>query len=95
MWYSFYTEMVFEFDPSKSVSNKAKHGIDFVEAQELWPDPRRVEFTARFQDEPRYGVIGQIEEKLWCAIFAYRETKIRLISVRRVREYEEEIYHNG
>jgi uncharacterized DUF497 family protein len=26
----------FEFDPHKSESNNAKHGIDFIEAQELW-----------------------------------------------------------
>jgi uncharacterized DUF497 family protein len=26
----------FEFDPQKSGRNKAKHGIDFVEAQALW-----------------------------------------------------------
>jgi uncharacterized DUF497 family protein len=26
----------FEVDPQKSESNKAKHGIDFVDAQALW-----------------------------------------------------------
>ncbi len=30
--------MEFEFDPVKSEANKAKHGIDFVAAQELWYD---------------------------------------------------------
>ena len=25
--------MEFEFDPAKSTANKAKHGIDFIEAQ--------------------------------------------------------------
>ena len=39
--------MTFEFDPIKSASNKAKHGIDFVEAQALWQDDRLVE--ARFR----------------------------------------------
>ena len=28
--------MDFEFDPDKSASNKLKHGIDFMEAQDLW-----------------------------------------------------------
>jgi uncharacterized DUF497 family protein len=31
--------MEFEFDPVKSEANKAKHGIDFVAAQELRYDP--------------------------------------------------------
>jgi hypothetical protein len=33
----------FEFDPLKSAANKAKHGIDFIEAQALWSDPDRIE----------------------------------------------------
>jgi len=33
----------FEFDPEKSVRNKAKHGIDFQEAQALWKDPDLLE----------------------------------------------------
>lgn len=30
--------MNFEYDENKSQSNLAKHGIDFVQAQELWND---------------------------------------------------------
>lgn len=30
--------MEFEFDPAKSESNQQKHGIGFVEAQQLWQD---------------------------------------------------------
>jgi hypothetical protein len=30
--------MQFEFDEAKSQGNKAKHGIDFIEAQALWLD---------------------------------------------------------
>jgi uncharacterized DUF497 family protein len=30
--------MDFEFDPTKSATNKVKHGIDFVEAQKLCED---------------------------------------------------------
>ena len=33
--YGFYTMGLFEFDLSKSDSNLAKHGIDFVDAQAL------------------------------------------------------------
>lgn len=38
---------MFEFDDTKSQSNKSKHGIDFVEAQALWFDDRRMERAAR------------------------------------------------
>jgi len=35
-WYKNATLMEFEFDPNKSVSNRVKHGIDFVQAQAFW-----------------------------------------------------------
>ncbi len=92
-WYSFYTTMAFEFDPAKSAANKAKHGIDFVEAQALWLDPDRIEVPARPMNEPRLLVIGQIAQTTWTATVTYRhESTIRLISVRRARQSEEEKY---
>lgn len=39
--------MKFEFDPSKSESNRDKHGIDFTQAQRLWEDPDRLVVPAR------------------------------------------------
>ncbi len=86
--------MEFEFDPQKSKKNKEKHGIDFVEAQKLWEDPYRIEIPARYVDEPRYLLIGRIKEKYWSAIFTYRSNKIRIISVRRARKNEKEIYNS-
>jgi uncharacterized DUF497 family protein len=37
----------FEWDPAKSTANKAKHGIDFEEAQAIWDDADRVEIPVR------------------------------------------------
>ena len=85
--------MRFDFDPVKSAANKAKHGIDFVEAQALWNDNDRLEITARSRDEPRYQVIGQIQQTTWSAFVTYRdEETIRIISVRRARREEEALY---
>jgi len=43
-----------------SQSNQEKHNIDFVNAQQLWADPDRIEIPARTEDEPRFLVIGKI-----------------------------------
>jgi len=86
--------MEFEFDQNKSESNRSKHGINFVEAQELWNDPERLQIPARTEDEPRFLVIGQIAGKCWSAIITYRESKIRIISVRRSRKQEIELYES-
>ncbi|MCH7508910.1 MAG: BrnT family toxin [Proteobacteria bacterium] len=80
--------MGFEFDPQKSDRNLANHGIDFVEAQQLWNDSNLLEIPARTEDEPRFIVIGQINAKHWSAVITYRGDDIRIISVRRSREEE-------
>jgi hypothetical protein len=84
--------MEFEYGPRKSKSNKEKHGIDFIEAQALWNDPDRAEIPTRTADEPRYLLIGKIGDDHWSAITTYRDEKIRIISVRRSRREEVEIY---
>ena len=84
--------MDFEFDEQKSKANSEKHGIDFVDAQLLWLDEMLVEIPARTEDEPRFLVVGRIAEQHWSAVIAYREGRIRLISVRRSRIEEVAIY---
>lgn len=86
--------MEFEFDPKKSDSNKQKHGIDFYEAQALWGDPDLIEIPVQTIDEPRYLVIGMIEGKHWPGVITYRGDKVRIISVRRSRKEEMEIYES-
>lgn len=84
--------MAFEFDSEKSAANRAKHGIDFVEAQEIWTDPDRLEIPARSLDEPRSQVLGRIRQTTWSAFITYRNENIRIISVRRARPEEESRY---
>ena len=86
--------MTFEFDSSKSNSNFLKHGIDFDVAQSLWNDPDILEIPANTVDEPRYLVVGKIDDKHWSAVITYRVQTIRLISVRRSRPEEIELYES-
>jgi len=86
--------MEFEFNKQKSRSNKEKHEIDFVESQALWQDIGRVEIPARTKDEPRILVIGTINKKHWTAVVTYRGMKTRIISVRRSRPEEVQMYES-
>lgn len=86
--------MDFEFDPKKSDTNKLKHGIDFIEAQELWNDLDLLEIPAKTTDEQRFLVVGKIGKKHWAGIITYRNDKIRIISVRRARDEEVELYES-
>jgi uncharacterized protein len=85
---------VFEFDDHKSQANRKKHGIDFWDAQELWNDDYLLEIQAKSEDEPRFLVIGRIGQKYWSGVITYRNEKIRLISVRRARKVEVELYES-
>ena len=83
---------MFEFDEAKSQSNRKKHGIDFITAQALWDDPNLLEIPARVLDEPRFLLIGKIIGKHWSAVITYRGEKVRIISVRRSRDEEVQLY---
>jgi uncharacterized DUF497 family protein len=86
---------MFEFNKQKSSTNKDKHGIDFDEAQLLWEDIDRIIIPAKNLDEPRYLLLARKDNKHWSAIFTIRNEKVRIISVRRSRHKEIEIYENG
>jgi hypothetical protein len=84
--------MEFEFDSQKSENNKKKHGIDFRTTQALWDDPDYILIPAKVVEEARVLIIGKIGDKHWSGIIIYRDDRIRIISVRRSRKEEIDIY---
>ena len=84
----------FEYDEDKSRANLEKHWIDFLVAQALWNDPNALEVQARSESEPRFILIGLIGNRHWSAVFTHRGENIRLISVRRARAREIELYES-
>lgn len=85
----------FEYDKDKSATNKNKHGIDIDQAQALWNDSAHVKIPARVTDEPRWLVIGKIDERHWSAVVTQRGENVRLISVRRSRDDEVDVYESN
>jgi len=87
--------MIFEYNENKSLLNKSKHSIDFEQAKELWNDPYAFELPSpQNEDEKRFLVLGEINSKNYTAIITYRDTNIRIISVRRSREKEVKLYES-
>lgn len=93
-WYISYTISDFQYDPEKSQLNLEKHGVDLKQAQALWEDPKLVRILARSDDEPRTVVIARLEDQIWSAIVTDRDDEIRIISVRRSRAREVDIYES-
>lgn len=84
--------MEFEYDSNKSAINKQKHGIDFEEAKTIWSNTHVI-LPAITEGEQRYMIIGKIKTSLFSCIFTTRDKKIRIISCRRSRKKERNIYH--
>ena len=84
--------MRFEYDMNQSEHNRNKHGIDFETAKKLWADSNRIQISARWEDEPRFLLIAQLDNELWSAIYTKRKNRIRIISVRKSRNDEKKIY---
>lgn len=57
-----------------------------------WDDADYIEIPLTTTDEVRYMVIGMVEGKVWSGIITYRSESIRIISVRRSRKEEIELY---
>jgi uncharacterized DUF497 family protein len=82
----------FEWDPGESARNEAKHGIDFLSAQDLWDDENRIEIHAPHPLEDRGILIARYHEKIRAAVYTLRGGAIRMISVRRARKKEVNLY---
>jgi uncharacterized protein len=87
----------FEWDPAKAAANLLQHDVSFEEAVTVFRDP-----LAKIHDDPDHSaaerrdiIVGHsLEGRLLLVSFTARESKIRLISARRVtrrerRDYEE------
>ncbi len=84
--------MEFQYDLEKSEGNRAKHGIDFEEAKELWEDDARLVVPARSDSEPRWAILARHRGKVWAAFYTLRGNHVRLISVRQARPNEKNMY---
>lgn len=84
----------FDFDPTKSKKNQEKHGIDFIEAQEIWVDTDLIkDVPDSYKDAEQYWLaVGSIKGVVWSMIYNRRGEVIWIVSVRRARDYERAEY---
>ena len=87
----------FEWDPRKSGSNKAKHGISFEEARTVFLDEnaRIIPDDEHSDEEDRFLLMGlSIELRVIVVCHCYRESDyvIRIISARRATATERQQY---
>ena len=71
----------FDWDPEKDLTNQAKHGVSFSEAQYAFADPHRViaDDHSHSRSEKRYYCFGKVGGGVMTVRFTYRGGVIRII----------------
>ena len=82
----------YEWDEDKRLLNIEKHGIDFVEAVELFEQERIYSYSSPRNDEERWVTVGLLGEQYVAVIWTMRSETIRVISARSARGEEKRQY---
>ena len=92
------SEMYFEWNPTKNVSNRKKHGVSFEEAKTVFSDDfaRLITDPDHSQDEERFILLGSsIESNLLIVCHCIRDEEcVRIISARKADKKERKTYGN-
>jgi len=90
----------FDWDSEKDLTNQAKHGVSFSEAQYAFTDPSRViaEDLSHSKKEKRFFCFGKVGGGVMTVRFTYRSGVIRIYGAgywrkgKKVYERENKIY---
>jgi uncharacterized DUF497 family protein len=88
-------KLEFEWHDAKAEANSRNHGVSFELAKTVFNDPFAIERVDDREDygEERFVIIGMAEgHVLLFVAYTERDQRIRLISARRVTQYEQEDY---
>jgi len=85
---------VFAWDEAKREANLVKHGVDFVDALEVFADPFRIERTDRRREyrEDRHQAVGRVGDQVVFVVYTLRGNARRIISARRASRNERRTY---
>jgi uncharacterized DUF497 family protein len=89
--------MKIDWDPSKEIRNRLKHGISFIEAITAFDDPYALiapDPTHSLPNERREWLIGESDKGVLVVVFTRRDAGgiLRLISARRASRKERRMY---
>jgi uncharacterized DUF497 family protein len=87
--------MRFEWYEQKRLENLRKHGIDLVDAKEIWQGAvLEVPSAQQEHGEQRHIAYGVLDGRIIAVVFTWRGESRRLISARRARRYERQNYQD-
>ncbi|MDE2832652.1 MAG: BrnT family toxin [Gemmatimonadetes bacterium] len=84
--------MLFQWDLNKNEINIKNHRIDFRDARDIFFDFHIIIPSKQERDEKRELAIGLLAGREITVVYTWRGNEIRLISARRARKDEREIF---
>ena len=88
-----YFLMTFQWDINKNELNIHKHGIDFEDATDVFFDFHIIVATEPDHGEVRELAIGMSDDREVTVVHTWRGDDIRIISARRARINERELFY--
>ncbi|WP_417908784.1 BrnT family toxin [Candidatus Electronema sp. PJ] len=86
--------MQYEWDEKKCRQNVEKHGIDFADVVYFdWHSALEIEDDRSNYGEKRIRAFGLLHNRLVVLVYTQRNSRIRLISLRKANQREETAYH--
>lgn len=89
--------MEIEWDPSKALSNRKKHGISFSDVEPAFYDQFALSMPDRFtENEERFLLVGtDAIGRIVTICYTFRGKAIRVISARPATKAERRTYEKG
>lgn len=86
----------FEWDDDKAARNWRGHRVTFEMAREAFSDAFALEWEDDRQGvtEPRFAMLGMVENRLLFVAYTMRGERIRIISARGAQPLERRKYHD-
>ncbi|MBM3532680.1 MAG: BrnT family toxin [Alphaproteobacteria bacterium] len=86
--------MDFQWDETKRLVNRRKHGVDFVAAAAAFGDPHGIESLEESAGEERWRLIAMSPSGLLFVVYTMRGESIRIFSARKATLSEARTYHS-
>jgi uncharacterized DUF497 family protein len=90
--------MEWAWDPRKDAANRAKHGVSFELAAEVFNDPLHLSAPDPHPDGDRWTTLGRVGPVTLLVVHTLQEPDLasgRIVSARRATSHERRTYEEG
>lgn len=80
--------MEFEWDESKRLRTIRDHGVDFIDAVQMFDGRPVFTYHSPRDGEDRWGTVGLMADRFYLVVWTWRGERVRIISAYRAYDWE-------